>query len=1115
MNERAPLGKLYLVISVIVAVVMIRVVTSVAAPSPEILAPTSRYVATGGSDGTNDCTILGSPCATLQHAIDAAGAGDEIRVAAGTYTTVTNRGSLSQIGYVTRSLTLRGGYDAGFTTWDPETYTSTLDSGGAGRGLYISGSIAVTVTGFTIQNNSADGLGGSRIGDDAGGGIYVVGATAIISGNVFRQNTGSSSGDGYGGGIHLLDSDSHVLNNALRQNDATTYSGWSSTSGSGGGLCAEGGAPWVAGNTVVDNQTSPGGLFAGGGGLGFHESTPTMVANVVRGNRAAGDGLGLGGGGVELLACAPFTLTNNVIAGNTGAEYGVGVYVGAVSGQPSSGQLLHNTLVSNREGPSAEALYVDAGEGGTRSTVTAINTLIVDHDTGVAVGGSTNATVTVHLTRTLWGEGTWANDVNWIVYTDNAPTHTLTSALAITGTPDFNSPTAGDYHIGRNSDAWDAGVDAGVMMDVDGEARDATPDIGADELGAHVLQITKAAGAGTVYPGDLVPYTVTVSSSGAMSITGVIVTDTLPSAMRPLATGSVSATCALVDAGYGGRVRCDVGDLSGGQEAVITLTAQVTTTEPAGSPQTLRNTAQAVGDQASNVATADVTWLATSNCHARVNGALPDHHTVQAAVDAGAPGDVIWIAGTCLGTQGAAQQALLTQTLTLRGGYNDDFSAWDPEAYTTTLDAEGEGRVLLITDTARVTVTHLTLTGGDAVGLGGSVNGDAGGGMLVVSATATLSHCRVVSNVASSLFSGAGGGIAALTSTLRLLDTRVTDNLGATDFFGLGEGGGLYAQAATVEMRDSRFEGNVGSAGIAGTGGGAWLSDTTLDARSTLWLSNTVSSLLDWGVGGGLYVAGRRPFTLTNGVFLGNRAQNDTYPPGSALFLDGASGVLRHPTLAGNAGGSAISAYYTTSLTLTNAIIYSQTVGIHAAEQSVVTVDGVLWHRVTTPTQAVTATVAVSHTLTGDPAFTADGYHLTPASAAVDAGVAPGVDRDVDGEARTQSTMVDLGADELGNRPRADAGADQRVEPDPAVTLDGSGSDDPDGDDLTFGWAQTGGSPTLTLDDPSAISPTLTATDVGVFTFTLTVTNTTGLQADDMVIVTVGHTVYLPLVIQE
>src|SRR5262245_17052529 len=43
-------------------------------------AGTDRFVASGGAD-TGDCSAEGNPCATMQHAIGQAAAGDNIRVA--------------------------------------------------------------------------------------------------------------------------------------------------------------------------------------------------------------------------------------------------------------------------------------------------------------------------------------------------------------------------------------------------------------------------------------------------------------------------------------------------------------------------------------------------------------------------------------------------------------------------------------------------------------------------------------------------------------------------------------------------------------------------------------------------------------------------------------------------------------------------------------------------------------------------------------------------------------------------------------------------------------------------------------------------------------------------
>ncbi|WP_172299271.1 PKD domain-containing protein [Pseudoruegeria sp. HB172150] len=58
--------------------------------------------------------------------------------------------------------------------------------------------------------------------------------------------------------------------------------------------------------------------------------------------------------------------------------------------------------------------------------------------------------------------------------------------------------------------------------------------------------------------------------------------------------------------------------------------------------------------------------------------------------------------------------------------------------------------------------------------------------------------------------------------------------------------------------------------------------------------------------------------------------------------------------------------------------------------------------------------------------------------------------------------------------PTADAGPNQTVDSGEAVTLDGTGSSDPESDPLTYAWTQTSGT-TVTLDDSTAASPGFTA----------------------------------------
>jgi hypothetical protein len=78
------------------------------------------------------------------------------------------------------------------------------------------------------------------------------------------------------------------------------------------------------------------------------------------------------------------------------------------------------------------------------------------------------------------------------------------------------------------------------------------------------------------------------------------------------------------------------------------------------------------------------------------------------------------------------------------------------------------------------------------------------------------------------------------------------------------------------------------------------------------------------------------------------------------------------------------------------------------------------------------------------------------------------------------------------------------------VTLDGTASRDPDGNTpLTYSWVQTGGTNTVTLNNPNTANPTFTAPDVGTtggsLTFSLTVKDSKGLESTspDSVTITV------------
>ncbi len=370
---------------------------------------------------------------------------------------------------------------------------------GDGGGLYISGDLALT--GGRFESNRSTG--------GSGGALRVIGA-ATVSGTQFVDNV--AHGDGGAvfalGGATLTDvlfQGNQCLaascdGGALFAFSRTTLSGTqivSNTAGDQGGGVAAPGSAAVIGGLFRDNTSQLG----VGGGL-YVQGNADVTGTRFVGNSARGDG-----GGLYAFATLTVTqglFTNNLSTlGHGGGLAGSGVTLvdGTVFVRNNAleGGGLHHDLFDARI---VNALFADNGAAngdGAALRLTSTGSVDVIHVTVAApalVPGSaiqvlagtaaiTNTVIARHAVGLDASGGLAAQDHN-LFFGNGADTQGVVSGgvNSRVGDPVFADPTTDDYRLGPGSAAFDAGTDAGVALDVDGDVRPlgAGFDIGYDEF---------------------------------------------------------------------------------------------------------------------------------------------------------------------------------------------------------------------------------------------------------------------------------------------------------------------------------------------------------------------------------------------------------------------------------------------------------------------------------------------------------------------------------------------------------------------------------------------------------------------------------------------------------
>jgi hypothetical protein len=466
------------------------------------------------------------PFCHIQSAVDAAGPGDEIRVAAGTYTGTQmvldprTGYTYTQVVFVDKNLTLRGGYDA--ADWsaaaDPAANPTVIDAQGYGRGISLVGkhpdTPEVVLEGLTVTGGDYTGLGnplggGWRAchedeGIDCGGGLYATWSHLVLRNCIIRDNTAGSNAESHGGGIYIYmvpgeGPGVHIDNTVVISNSAPA------NGGQGGGMFADG--IWqpitITHSAFVGNHAQD-----RGGGLKLYNNSDRLVildtgfiSNTADSGSGAHVPAGIDGPAVQI--------ERSRFQDNQAGISGVTLHL-ETAGWHRPQVWLANLLFSGNSNPHGSILWAN-NNGYTSLEVHAAHVTAAGNATPTFLNARASASgvsrrTTVTLTNTLLVSFTYGlAGLEWDageLLIDHS--HTLTQEVAtlhhiLLGSPTFTAThgLSGDplldatYHLQAGSAAIDAGMDAGVDHDIDGDSRPEGDgfDVGADEFARYEIYL--------------------------------------------------------------------------------------------------------------------------------------------------------------------------------------------------------------------------------------------------------------------------------------------------------------------------------------------------------------------------------------------------------------------------------------------------------------------------------------------------------------------------------------------------------------------------------------------------------------------------------------------------